>query len=317
LDYSNIVKKLEKYYFSNLKFFRLGVCELFHNADSIYGHVGDVTALLKQMPKLEYLGLYGEVVLSEPLEFKELQEMDFCRWGTSFFTDGEYMTQETLDTVLCSNYPKLSILWVDLEFDDNERKYEFPKKFLLNRNMPILKSLEIAGSFKEGVKNNFFKSPIVKKLDRVFIEELKDRELVEETAYFINLFTLVFQRDWKSSKKILKADLFENKWSFIYSKWVTNWVNRDSLVDAYEVVQKNLSKKPISMDTFKKELQAFIYYFELVFDEDWEYSNMLLSGEDECDGGTFLYSKDDSPLIGWREREHLLENYEKVKSLIK
>jgi len=315
LDYSKIVRKLERYNFPNLKSFQLGTYALFHNADSIYGYVGDVTTLLQKMPKLEYLGIFGEVIITTPLEFKYLEEMDFCRWGTSFFTKGEYITQESLNALLCSTYPKLHTLWIDLEFDENEKKYEFPKEFLMNDNMPMLKKLEINGSFKEGVKKSFYQSPIVKKLDSLYIEDLKDVEFIKTVSGFINIFTLMFHTDWKRSKEVLEADLFESKWSFIHSKWISNWINRDALLEAYNTIQKTLSQDSIKIDELKNELKIFIEQFEVVFDKDWGYTQEMLSREDR-DEDTFFYPKEGSKIFDWNTREHLLENYKKVKRVI-
>jgi len=127
---------------------------------------------------------------------------------------------------------------------------------------------------------------------------------------FIKQFEIVFHKDWQYTKEQLAANEFEDNETFIEGDWITNWCNKDSLIEYY------LKLKEAYSDEY---FQQFLHYFEEIFDTDWDYSKDYfgeINNNIIAKDGTFLYPKltaNELKKVNWENRDLLLEYYEEMK----
>ena len=145
---------------------------------------------------------------------------------------------------------------------------------------------------------------------------MKQSELIEPIKRFINLFILVFHKDWETSRKMLKEDLFEKDETFIDAEWITNWDNRDVLLSSYRTLQKEIFKDIDDFDNFKNQVKEFLANFKNLLDTDWKYTMTMLSSEDTDSNGTFLNSISDEDDANWQNKEFLVKSYGEVEKLM-
>ena len=151
--------------------------------------------------------------------------------------------------------------------------------------------------------------------------------MILKAKQFIKQFEIVFHTDWEYTKEQLGTDTdeFEGKQTFIKGEWISNWCNKDDLIEYYLKLKKEYSKE---------NLKQFIYYFEAVFDKDWDYSTMNLGIEEQSGKskefdkkmgletihiispeGTFLHpnlTEDELEMANWGNRDLLLKYYKEI-----
>lgn len=172
-NYSKVTEILAEIEFPNLKIFEYGAWQLFSNAHSLLGSLGDVTGLLNRMPNLEGLSLSGCFELSRPLAFPRLKNFDVELADCVTGINGGFISQVTLSHLLCSDYPALEDFFLDLDCDDNPYGYQFPEQFLQGTRLPMLRQLEITGGFLAGEKEQLLVSPLGKRAaNRGYFEDM-------------------------------------------------------------------------------------------------------------------------------------------------
>ncbi len=159
-DYSKVSEILSGIEFPKLKIFEYGVWQLFSNAHTLLGCLGDVTGLLNRMPNLEGLSLSGCFELVGPLNFPRLKNFDVELADCVTGINGGFISQATLSHLLCSDYPALEDFFLDLDCEDNQYGYQFPEQFLEGTRLPVLHQLEITGGFLAGEKERLILSPL-------------------------------------------------------------------------------------------------------------------------------------------------------------
>lgn len=159
-DYEESVKILSEGFFPNLKIFSIGFYdELYNGGMNFAGKLGDVTRLVKKMPKIEELELMGFFEFKQKMNFPYLTKLtlwsdsDSIGW-LSLYHD---ISQDTLDNFLLSNLPQLNYLEL---FVDDDSLFSFPEKFLEAETTPILKKMDIEGGFLLGEEERFLKSAL-------------------------------------------------------------------------------------------------------------------------------------------------------------
>jgi len=157
-DYEQVIKVLEDKYFPKLRFLSLGIWQLFSNSHSLYGVLGDITQLLKNNSHIEELTLGGNFTLAERVEFTNLKELTINLDDPITGINGGYISQDTLENLLSSNFPNLEVAWIDLDCEDNEYEYVIPDIFLSAKNVPKLKQCEFNGGFKAGSQRKIIMS---------------------------------------------------------------------------------------------------------------------------------------------------------------
>lgn len=173
-NYETITKLLSTAEFPKLKELQLGVWELFCNAHCMYGTVGNITELLNRMPALESLSIYGSFQLKHSISLPKLSVLNVNLDDYTTGINGGFITQDTLNNLLESSFPKLEKAYINLECDENDQNYTISTLFLSGVNMPNLKNLEFAGGFLKGEQDKFNKSDLFKKPGlRVHLNELE------------------------------------------------------------------------------------------------------------------------------------------------
>jgi len=161
-DYEESVKILSKGFFPNLKIFSIGLYdELYNGGMNFTGKLGDVTVLLKKMPKIEELELLGYFEFKEKIDFLHLKKLtlwsdsDTKYWFPNLISND--ISQNTLENFLLSNLPKLNYL--DL-FVDQDSIFQFPLAFLSTKTTPKLELINIEGGFLRGEEEKLLNSDL-------------------------------------------------------------------------------------------------------------------------------------------------------------
>lgn len=150
LDYSQLITAISQTEFPELQSLHLGVWELFSNSHCMYGKLGDVTNLIRNCPKLVQLGLYGSFNLTQQLTFANLIDLHIQLEDPTTASNGGFINQQTLNSILSSEYPQLREVFLDLECEDDDYGYQIPSGFQPQESMPKLKAYELAGGFTNG-----------------------------------------------------------------------------------------------------------------------------------------------------------------------
>jgi len=164
-DYRKLIRIIENTNFPNLKQLELGVWELFHNSHSLYGTLGDISTLLKNTPNVEKLELFGLFDLPQNINLPALKQLKITQEGDLMSTDGPFISNSTLGSILETKLPALEVIEMDLLHDEDQYGYEFPETFLLGNSLPKLKNLEISGGFKPQEKERLMNSALVSRPD--------------------------------------------------------------------------------------------------------------------------------------------------------
>jgi hypothetical protein len=160
-DYEESVKILSKGFFPNLKIFSIGSYdELYNGGMNFTGKLGDVTSLVKRMPKIEELELLGYFEFKQKMNFLHLKKLtlwsdsDTKGWFSEIPSD---ISQETLDNFLLSDLPQLNYLEL---FVDDDSLFQFPQIFLDAKTAPKLELMDIEGGFLVGEEEKLLKSAL-------------------------------------------------------------------------------------------------------------------------------------------------------------
>lgn len=176
LDYRKIAKILSEAAFPNLHTFSFGEWLLISNSHCLYGKLGDITQILSNMPKLNYLKLGGQFELNSPIILNHLTELIVNLDDPMTAGNGGYISQDTLNNLLNSKFPKLETVWLDLDLDwavDDEFKridglptncqdYKLTNDFIDGKSWSNLKQIEFSGGYAKGELDKFFNSQFVK-----------------------------------------------------------------------------------------------------------------------------------------------------------
>ncbi len=160
LDYAAAVRQLGSARYPQLKSLDLGVWELFSNSHCLFGTLGDVTSVLRNSPELERLGLYGSFELTEALRFGSLRDLTVTLEDPTTGSNGGHLSHATLANLLESDFPRLEVLFLDLECEDDDAGYHLPDGFLAGARAPELKKIEVTGGFREGERARLLGSPL-------------------------------------------------------------------------------------------------------------------------------------------------------------
>ena len=177
LDYREIAKILSQVSFPNVHSFSFGEWLLISNSHCLYGKLGDITQILSNMPKLNYLELGGQFELNSPIVLNELTELTIHLDDPMTAGNGGYISQETLNNLLNSKFPQLETVWLDLDLDwavDDEFKridglptnckdYKLTEDFINGKSWANLKQIEFSGGYAQGELDRFFNSEFVQK----------------------------------------------------------------------------------------------------------------------------------------------------------
>jgi len=168
-DYEESVKILSKGFFPNLKICSIGSYdELFNGGMNFTGKLGDVTTLIKKMPKIEELEFLGYFEFKQKMNFLHLKKLTL--WSDSdtkhYFPNliPSDISQETLDNFLLSDLPHLNYLEL---FVDDDSTFQFPQLFLDTKTAPKLELMDIEGGFLVGEEERLLKSALADSCSRI------------------------------------------------------------------------------------------------------------------------------------------------------
>jgi hypothetical protein len=161
LNYENITKILQMGTFPNLKIFQLGVWELYSNSHCLLGKIGNLSQLLKKMPKLENLMLYGNFKLDSPIELPELQNLSIELDDYETGVNGGPIENSTLKNLLESSFPNLKEAYIDLECEKNEQNYRIPDLLISGSSWPNIQKMEFTGGYAFGEKEKLLSSEFI------------------------------------------------------------------------------------------------------------------------------------------------------------
>jgi len=172
LDYSNAIATLKEADCPNLKHLSLGVWHLFANEHCAYGQLGDITPVLNNLSQMEDLEIYGNFEVTELISFQYLKELTVTLNDNITYLNAGPISNSTLSNLLSGTFPNLEEIFLDLDCDKNDSDYTFPGVFLDGNNLPKLTTLEITGGFYEGEKEKLIESPLYKRMEVVFLEDM-------------------------------------------------------------------------------------------------------------------------------------------------
>jgi hypothetical protein len=123
-----------------LKRLSLGDMEKLFNGHGYYGVVGDLTPVFDVAPNLESLDVCGRFTLARPVRHVRLESLtvDVDEIGIS----GGPLSQETIDALLSSRFPRLRALYLALDADEVQ-PYAVPDRFFADDGFPALEVLGI------------------------------------------------------------------------------------------------------------------------------------------------------------------------------
>lgn len=182
LDYRSSVAALDGATLPRLERLVLGEWELFHNAATLYGTIGDVTDILARHERLKELMLYGTFDATKTMAFPRLEYLEL--WSSSSITDpnGAPIDPPSFANVLASDMPKVTKAVLHPHCEPARSRDAFPAEFLDGRSMPALSRLEVVGDYMDGealgvlMDSALFDRPGV----NVIIEEVEDSPAVQE-----------------------------------------------------------------------------------------------------------------------------------------
>jgi hypothetical protein len=148
-DFSEIVKVMSESEFPKLKALYLGDWDIYSHLDCVYGSLGDITNLFKNMPLLQKLKLGGYFELTEKLNLPLLEDIQV---KVDYAGGNETLSISTYNNLLLSYFPKLEELYYELGAEFTTDIYTFCDEFLTGNKTPNLSKLEICGTFKTGEK---------------------------------------------------------------------------------------------------------------------------------------------------------------------
>ncbi|MBO0322635.1 hypothetical protein J0X14_10035 [Muricauda sp. CAU 1633] len=160
-DYSKLLDIVSRGYFPQLTEIVLGVHELFHNSECVYGSLGDIGKLLEKMPNLQSIELYGYFELSKKMTLPKVRNLEFDKDLYDVGSDIDYISLQTFENILTSEMPLLETLRISFQKDDLEDEgpvFEWPMVFLESNNFPKLNFFTVEGKFKKGEKRKLLES---------------------------------------------------------------------------------------------------------------------------------------------------------------
>ena len=159
-DYAAVVKILSAGHFPTLRFFSLGVWQLFSNSHCAYGRLGDLGTLFSAMPGLEALSLHGRFLLSAEASFPRLKTLDVQADDPITGINGGAIPAAAVDRLLASDFPLLEEAYLDLEVDESEERYALPEAFVSGKNCPRLTRVEYSGALADGEEEKLKTGPL-------------------------------------------------------------------------------------------------------------------------------------------------------------
>lgn len=188
-DYSKITELLSKTKFPKLKTFEYGTVWLLSNSSSVNPYIGNLSAMLNNMPKLEKLEFSGHFELSAPLNNKYLKSIIYLPndisleylFGLEKFESYKYhkISQKTIDNLLLSNFQNTEEIVISTEtYEEDEPKFRFPDSFFDPERFLNLKLFELDGQYNTGTKqklSNFLTNLNVAKF---FIDSIREHSKI-------------------------------------------------------------------------------------------------------------------------------------------
>lgn len=153
-DYSNICSLLAATSFPALQSLHLGVDELRANESMLWGNLGDITGVLKSMPNLQELYLYGNFQLTAPVVLEQLKVLRVSTYWL-YYDIPQNIADDTLQHLLSSVYAELETVSIDLRSLETDEEdlitYRFNPQFL-QKNKHRLHKFFLRGRFVPGTK---------------------------------------------------------------------------------------------------------------------------------------------------------------------
>ena len=145
LDYSPSVASLRGAELPNLRYLQLGEWERFHNSETLYGTIGDVTDVLANLDELVYLQLAGTFELTRSRSFDHLVELELWSLSTIAEPCGDPIDPASFANALACEMPALEEAMLHPYCELERVREAFPRAFLDGENVPRLRKVEVAG----------------------------------------------------------------------------------------------------------------------------------------------------------------------------
>lgn len=175
-DYTRISELLSSVKFPKLSTFIYGDDFLLANEDAYYPYLGDITTVLKNMPALEKLELYGVFDLEEKINLTKIKHVSIHSYWVQDELIG-LIKQSTIDNLLQSNYELLEEIALDLNvyrfYSDLGEKYFYQLDENFFNNSYRLKYVDICGQFKTGTKE-WLSKILNERVEKLFLEDIRE-----------------------------------------------------------------------------------------------------------------------------------------------
>ena len=159
-DYAAIVEILSAGAFPVLRYFSLGVWQLFSNSHCAYGRLGELGTLFAAMPGLEALSLHGQFSLASAASFPRLKTLDIQADDPITGINGGAVPAAAVSSLFSSDFPRLEEAYIDLEVDESEERYALPEAFCAGSSCPSLHRLEYSGALAPGEAERLESGPL-------------------------------------------------------------------------------------------------------------------------------------------------------------
>jgi hypothetical protein len=171
LDYTAGVAALLDAHLPRVRRLALGVWDLFCNAHSIYGRLGDISRAPSAAPSLEVLELNGHFTLTGPLDLPTVRTLSVNLGDYVIGPDMPPLHQETVTHLLSSRMPAVEEIWLLLQnFAGGPYRYRLPAGFLDGAVAPSLACFEVdAAALDDGEADRIRTSRMARTTARVDI----------------------------------------------------------------------------------------------------------------------------------------------------
>ena len=139
-DFSAAMAALMNAKMPALKRLIVGEMELLFNGHGYYGHLGNITDLVRVAPNLAELHMCGRAVFTRPIRHDRLQVLSLV--ADDIAGNSGATAPETVSNLLSSHFPEMTQLHLSLGADAAP-SYSIPEAFYSGVNMPSLRDVEV------------------------------------------------------------------------------------------------------------------------------------------------------------------------------
>lgn len=161
-NYAGFVQAMQQREWPALVGLSLGEVEHFQNTVGEFGQLGELSALLEQLAKLQALAIHGQFELARPCHLPQLRELSVALCEEGGITDVG-LSQLTVSNLLSCRLDSVEQLYIDLAEAEIDGGYRIPSQCFSADQWPSLEELLINGEFRFSDQAKLLRSPIAQR----------------------------------------------------------------------------------------------------------------------------------------------------------